>query len=357
MISNPKNDAPSKPTTIISGTTANPHLIEGDKLFVFNQTGNIMISTTQNPSDPLNEDIRAVFNEVSVFFAAMTKAITTTYKVNGDHKKVPYSMFDYDALERVIGGSGCFMKMTQETVQYSSKSFGMNFSRDLLAALLGLPGSGAMAFAASLVASIGAEGLKISMDKTSLSSKVGTLIFVCEYLMGMPIVTATALYVDSRQASSVFQAGPCLKTNSITTEMTVYKDVYYFVTPALIHRYAGDLDSIIGDEEYGEFISFLRSLIEGKAYVIKITDKDGKEVSSLSVGHEYVLLGSGFGSGGSLKLGQSSKSEVDVPTSSWMDMSIHFKLPQDTTAGEYQLSVHNGSSELATRDVSVVSPS
>ena len=139
--------------------------------------------------------------------------------------------------------------------------------------------------------------------------------------------------------------------------MTVYKDVYYFVTPALIHRYAGDLDSIIGDEEYGEFISFLRSLIEGKAYVIKITDKDGKEVSSLSVGNEYVLLGSGFGSGGSLKLGQSGKSEVDVPTSSWMDMSIHFKLPQDTAAGEYQLSVLNGSSELAAREVSVVSPS
>jgi hypothetical protein len=37
---------------------------EGCKLFVFNETGNIMVSTTATHSETIEQDVRDVFNEV-----------------------------------------------------------------------------------------------------------------------------------------------------------------------------------------------------------------------------------------------------------------------------------------------------
>lgn len=54
------------------------HVKEGNKNFIFNSTGNIMIATTETDSSNMDESSRRVFNEVSVFFAAMTRAITNT---------------------------------------------------------------------------------------------------------------------------------------------------------------------------------------------------------------------------------------------------------------------------------------
>lgn len=95
-----------------------------------------MIATTETDSSNMDESSRRVFNEVSVFFAAMTRAITNTPRPGSNEN---YSIYNYEALAKVIGGSGCFIHCTQEDIKYTSSSFGANFSKELLSALLALP--------------------------------------------------------------------------------------------------------------------------------------------------------------------------------------------------------------------------
>ena len=52
-----------------------PNNVEIKKGFVFNETGNIMMSTTDLTNEVIEQSVKDVFAEVSVFFAAMTKAL------------------------------------------------------------------------------------------------------------------------------------------------------------------------------------------------------------------------------------------------------------------------------------------
>lgn len=99
------NDGTPMQTHITGGEENDPNITEGQKKFIFSSTGNIMVATTEETSDNLDSNVRDVFNEVSVFFAAMTKAISTTKRPNSDNN---YTLYDYAALEKVIDGSGCF---------------------------------------------------------------------------------------------------------------------------------------------------------------------------------------------------------------------------------------------------------
>lgn len=231
-----------------------------------------MIASTDADSSNLDDKVRDVFNEVSVFYAAMSKAITTTQRPG---KKECYSLYDYEALEKVIDGSGCFIHCTQEDINYSSTSVGADFSKELLTALLGLPaGGGVLSFAQAMISSMGQEGFKMSMDATSTESKVGNIIFVCEFLFGMPVISAMVVYVDTKKNSDVFKAGPCVSVTNNHTSITMHKDVYMFVTPAFIKSYASDLDSIITSSDYSKFISYLRSLLTDDIVLEGVYEED-----------------------------------------------------------------------------------
>lgn len=143
-----------------------------------------MIASTDADSSNLDDKVRDVFNEVSAFYAAMSKAITTTLRPG---KKEFYSLYDYEALEKGIDGSGCLIHCIQEDINYSATSVSADFSEELLTALLGLPaGDGSLSFAQAMISSMGQEGFQMSMDTTSTESKVGNIIFVCEFLSGIP---------------------------------------------------------------------------------------------------------------------------------------------------------------------------
>ena len=114
----------------------NPNNVEAKKYYTFNETGNIMMATTDDTDQEIQQSVRDVFAEVAVFFAAMTRAISTTPNPD-DHGK-PYSIYNYSALERVIDGSGLFVHVTEEDVEYKSSSWGAEFSKELIEALLGL---------------------------------------------------------------------------------------------------------------------------------------------------------------------------------------------------------------------------
>ena len=313
----------TKYTEIKAGENNDPNVVEGKKRFIFNSTGNIMVSTTDETSAGMDDGTRSVFNEVSVFFAAMTKAITTTPKPGNTGNC--YSIYDYDALSRVIGGSGCFVHCMEEDIKYSSSSVGMTFSQELFTALLGLPtGAGALSFAQAMVSSMGKEGLKIDAEKQSSSGKVGNIVFVCEYLFGMPLVTAVVINVSTEEVKKVMSVSPCFKTESSSVTMAMHKDVYMFVTPSFIKRYSGDLDSIMTTSDYSSFVSYLRSLITRNLYVDGLFVNDGAKTrvtnGVLTVDTEYMIAGENFGDAqGTLKIGDTA-----VAPNTWNNEEVLF---------------------------------
>jgi hypothetical protein len=282
----------------IKAPPADPNNVQAKKRFVFNETGNIMLATTDDNSDNIEKSVRDVFAEVSVFFAAMTKAISTT--VDPDSKTGQhYSLYNYDALESVIDGSGCFIHVAEEDVSYTINSWGANFSQDLIKALLGLAtGTGELAFASAMVASVGKEGLNISGSSNSSSKRVGNVVFVCEYLLGMPIVSAIVVYCDMEKNSQTFNLGPCFSEKSMNEKLIFHKDTYMFVTPNFIASYSGDLDKGMSDPAFLALTANFQKILTRTPTILNVstTDripKDAPEV--LKLGQRYRLEGNFFG--------------------------------------------------------------
>lgn len=325
--------------TKISLPQPDPFNIQAVKRYVFNETGNIMMVSTDEKSDTIQQSVRDVFAEVSVFFAAMTKAISQSTNPNGikdSNGNLPYySLYNYDALEAVIDGSGYFVHVNETDISYSTSSWGANFSKELIEAVLGLAtGSGELSFAAAMVGTMGKEGVNISGQKQSTTSKVANIIFVCEYLMGMPIVSALVVTADSKTVSQTVKVGPCFKEQSSTTTMVVHKDTYMFITPSFIKQYAGDLASIMNDPEYLKLIMQLESLVERTPTIIGVYEmpSDGDPIpvqngESLKLTGTYAIFGEYLGKLVNNKSSLSFEptiSTLQINPSTWNDDGIKF---------------------------------
>lgn len=316
----------------------NPYNVQAVKRYVFNETGNIMLATTDEQTDTIQQAVRDVFAEVSVFFGAMTKAISQTINPNGkpdaDGNKPYYNLYNYDALQAVIDGSGYFVRVNEEDVSYTTSSWGANFSKELIEAVLGLAtGAGALSFATAMVNSMGKEGVSISGQSSSMHSKVANVIFVCEYLLGMPIVSAIVVTADSKTVSQTVKVGPCFKEQSSSTTMTVHKETFMFVTPAFIKQYAGDLSSIMNDPEYLKLIMELESLVERTPRIEGVYNVEGggtpelvNDGSTLANATKYAIFGEYLG-----RLGQGKtalefepNTGLTVTVSSWNNNGIEF---------------------------------
>lgn len=275
----------------------NPFNIQAVKEYVFNETGNIMIAKTALGAEDIESAARDVFSEVSVFFAAMTRAISTT--INKDTKQ-PYSIFDIQAIEGIIEGSGLFVKVTSEQVTHTASGWGVTFSKDLIEALLGLStGTGELAFAQALISSIGSRGLTIGASSSATDNRVGSILFVCEYLFGMPIVSALVVWIDSKAEQQSFTLGPCVKESSQSVTLNMTKDTYMFVTPKFIKQYSGDLLSVEENIDYMQFVDYLQDLVKRTPIIQAVETMDGKPAGAKLVdGETYALLGAFLDNGG-----------------------------------------------------------
>lgn len=295
-MANDTSQAQIAATTLVA-PAPNPKNVEATTYYVFNETGNIMMASTIDTNSEIPEEVRELFAEVAVFFAGMTRAMATT--TNPDTKQ-PYSLYNYNALQNVIDGSGLFVHVTEEDVQYKTTKMGAEFSQDLVQALLGLAtGTGELNFAAAMVQSIGNEAINIGATTSTTNSKVGNIVFVCEYLLGMPMVSAIVVYVDASKNQTVFNVGPCIKGGSTHIQMTLHKDTYMFVTPKFIKKYAGDLDSINRDPEYLEMINWLSGLLLATPTIFDLVDVENNfsvvpNNGVLTVGNAYALQGQFF---------------------------------------------------------------
>lgn len=354
----PVKDIPDDKRTKLVYSKATAKNIEATKYYIFNETGNIMIASTVDTSKPLSDTVQKVFAEVAVFFAAMTRAITTTSNPNDGGK--PYSLYNYNALLRVIGGSGLFVHVQEEDVLYTSTSGGADFSKELLQSLLGLAtGAGEMAFATAMMASLGKEAVRISASESASESMVANIVFVCEYLLGMPIVSAVVVYADCKKHIDKIQAGPCFSVDIESMDWQLHKDTYLFVTPDFIRDNAGVLQEVESDPDYYKLVNWLQGLVIQKPrysfLALAADDTHISENEPLKIGVDYYIAGEFLGdTKGKLTFasGTSTAQVVD-----WSPTQIKFTVTgPSTTPVAIQVKDANDRVLVTTRGVTIVDP-
>ncbi|MDF2178078.1 hypothetical protein P2G88_07410 [Aliiglaciecola sp. CAU 1673] len=234
--------------------------VPATKQFVVNATGNLFIATTQNAGSTENVTIsreaEEAFSQVSVFFAAMTKAINDSGR----------SLFDYQAINNLVTSSGLFVKVTQSQIFFESSQWGIKFGNQLIQAIFGLSGNLA-AIGKSLMDMIVGMGnqlgsIEMSGQHSNKETRVSTIIFVCEYLLGAVSITPIVITVDAKDALDTIKAGPCFKAQKKNNSLKILKSVYLFVPPAFI-KHASTINEAMSDPEFNNLVDSLKSSIAG----------------------------------------------------------------------------------------------
>lgn len=238
----------------LSSATTTP----ATKVFTVNATGNLFVASTLNGGEgsqaELTDSAKKAFSQVSVFFAAMTKAINTAGK----------SLYDYEAINSVITQSGMFVQVGQMDYSFQSKSWGLELSGELVKVLMaGFTGNmAAIGKALSpLVSSMGSEGIKLSKESTNEESKVAALVFVCEYLLGAVSITPILVSANLKQMEKTLKASPCFtqQTQKLTYTLTKYQ--YLFVPPEFMNE-AVAINTAMNNPDFQELVKDLLSSIE-----------------------------------------------------------------------------------------------
>ncbi|RRS07889.1 hypothetical protein EAG18_14465 [Pseudoalteromonas sp. J010] len=253
----------SQPGTVLSNaqiraaalTTTNTNEVPATKQFAVNATGNLFIASTLNSTaggSVLPQEAESAFGEVSVFFAALTKAMA----------QAGTSLYDYDALNKLVSSSGLFVKVTESNIEFESKQSGVTLSGQLIQTLLGLSGNLASIGKSlmDMIAGMGQASVSISANSDSQDKKVGTIIFVCEYLLGAISISPIIISANASDVKSIWQAGPCLKGGHTEIQLTLCKSVYLFVPPAFVKQ-AASLNEAMSDPEFNNLIESMRSVI------------------------------------------------------------------------------------------------
>lgn len=279
-------------------STSGSHYEPLPKYYVFNETGNIMLCTTQADVSNLSDDFRTICAEISVFFAAMTKAI---HSVTNPLTDKPYSIYNYQAVKNVMLNSGMFIEVNQQNVMFSSKQVGEGLNKDLMQTILGREfGESKLNFTQGMFQAMDAQALsdKSIVDKVKQHAKgdesesvllkqqqkakqdnrAGSIFFVCESLLGMPqistiLVNITPASVHSSQSemqkvkkeddfADFFKLSfkdEQKHTNQGRPRQWMFKKrTYIFVPPKFLKRYINDIDEV-DDPDFDAFIEKMRT--------------------------------------------------------------------------------------------------
>ncbi|NQZ08996.1 MAG: hypothetical protein HRT35_17715 [Algicola sp.] len=239
------------------------------KYYVFNETGNIMLCTTGSDTHNLSDAFKNICGEVSVFFAAMTKAI---HSATNPRTNLPYSIYNHQALQNVIDNSGVFISINQQKLKFRSDKVGDQLSKGLLKTLLGCEfGNAGLNFARAMFEGVGKEATCMSNpnetaknDATGHTNSAGNLFFICESLLGMSIISAVLVHIKSEDSTEPLEQIVNFRENHpahVQKERTwtFNKSTYMFVAPKFFKAYAQDLN----DVNSPEFMRYVQNLGDG----------------------------------------------------------------------------------------------
>ena len=289
---------PNTPKTSVNLFTPMP------KHYVFNQTGNIMIATTGD-ANQLDEHFKAICAEVSVFFATLTKAI---HSVINPKTNQPYSIYNYKALRKVIQKSGMFVLLHEKEMTFETSNPMEFFGKEFFQSVLGISlQEGELSFAQEAFNAMSKEADHIVEEKSRVENevlapqsrgigdseakgdaeedteeeKVSNIIFVCESLLGMPLVSVIVTHArpqdlkeeneddtkqESHEKSGFFKRMLSFHHHEkqedapVKRSWTYQKDTYLFVSPQFFKDYVGGL-SVANTPEFQRMMNIIRGYL------------------------------------------------------------------------------------------------
>ncbi len=234
------------------------------KYYAFNETGNVMVCTTNEVAEVVSDSLKHMFSDMSIFFAAMTKAIVTPE----DTESKAGSIYDSDAIMKILDKSELFVEAKQESIIASSSSVGDSMSKELAEKLLGREfGESRLNFSIGLFRSMAERSKNIG--------GAGSIFFICESILGLPMVSAVVVKLDSsngkgrknngesvanREMSEILYIEEADGTNSIVREWKFDKKTYLFISPRSIS--GANFPEPGDDTEYETLVASLKEHLE-----------------------------------------------------------------------------------------------
>lgn len=238
------------------------------KYYAFNETGNIMVSTTNEGTEVINDNLKLMFMDMSIFFVAMTKAIVS--RVDEDGKQIS-SIYNSNDITTILDESENFVEVKQEHIKVSSSEVGHKMSKELTEKLLGRQfDEHRLNFSRGLFSSI--------CKGSGQNEGNGSIFFICESIMGLPMVSAVVIklnsasgkgtYIDQRKAGDIkerkmieiLEMQEEEGTNTIMREWEFDKNTYYFISPRSVSNvnFPSLEDSMVYEELVKTFKSYLK---------------------------------------------------------------------------------------------------
>lgn len=251
------------------------------KHYVFNETGNIMLCATPESLQQLDGELKMAFVDISVFFAAMTKALAST---ENPVTKRPYSLFNYQALKNMLADSGLFVETNVEQGTFSHEGVGRSLTQAWLQQVLNrdfkkqpLPFSNAM-FNGMRYQQAEASQQQQLDDKQKQLCRGGSIFFIGELLLGVPQTSAVLLKVEPLSVNAdaevtepdpqdIFSLAALDESKHQAKHKVRHwrfkKRTYLFVPP----KYIAHASSGLGLPEQGEFANMVALLSDSLAKV------------------------------------------------------------------------------------------
>lgn len=179
-------------------TPDTPHYHPLPKYYLFNETGNILVCSSNNHADRNDPYLKQAFTDVSVFFAAMTKALATTAVVDhsdNESNTKPVSIYNYEAMKEIFTKSGMFIETNKEHGYLVSKNVGETLGKKFVQTVLGRSfNEKSLSFTRGMFSGMSAQ--EGNPQEGQKYAKGGHVFFICELLNGLPTTSVVLVTIE-----------------------------------------------------------------------------------------------------------------------------------------------------------------
>ncbi|MES2807339.1 MAG: hypothetical protein V4619_01865 [Bacteroidota bacterium] len=219
------------------------------KYYVISENKHVLVASTQPSGTDIPSDVKTLFASSAVFLTIVTAALA----------KEGFKLEDREQVTKIFAKSQQTAHVGSYVTKFDYTSSEFSISTALLKVLVkGLsPGVGALDMAEDILAIMG-DNIKVAITNSQTTKKIAHVMFMAEYLMGLPLVTISVFWVIASDASFVTSSN-CHSTSSQTIHSTISRDDYIFVDPKWIAEYGpGMVNSPDFNKIVDEFAKLLK---------------------------------------------------------------------------------------------------
>lgn len=219
---------------------------EVKKYFAFNETGNVMVATTQKNLLETKTQLIQTFQKCIILYGAISKAL-----INDGNK-----LTDYSGLKKLISNSSKFSLIKSDKRIFKSKERSLQLSTEIIRQLFGPLSSNvnALRIVKELITSLGND-LRLTQKNSSNNREIGHLLFICEDLMGIPIVSLSLFRIIANESSDLLKVN-CSSKISKEISFQYSQETFFFNDMDLINKYSNQFNL---SEDYTKLVEEYRN--------------------------------------------------------------------------------------------------